>query len=663
MNHNSPFSDARYEPELMTYFFLPGRDFIFDFSKFQIPQSTYLFGSRGTGKTTLLHALDAKRRMDKRDNSLRDALTEFPESPPILGFYMKVSDSSFSLLNSYLEKHCQHDDTYLNLFSLYLDLIWLPNLLKVLHQKSIENELPISVENERNYLQAIIDEDETIRTIVCKHGAPTFLSTARALREMSRSFNAKISFPDEQIRVDEPYLRFEVGELGHAFCDKLDILLEKTQLDRQGWIIKVLVDEAENLTEKERTALNTIVRCARSPISYTIAYVSHPDSINTSETFREQLRSDAHDAQIILSFYNLEPDDEHTLRLDKQFKYYVEGVIKARLRYRFNLNIDFSTEALLGKLDINDLLTRILSDSESPAAQRLIESAKQLKEDGLFSKEVSLPIYQAFLFDNNAASKGNLLKDGERRRQESQEIRKKMVAAYLAICKEYRKEPSGPLYASSDMLLQMSDNCIRDYLRQMDAIFQEVDKTPKEFISMSIDVAVQNRALNDASKKKRKSLKSRDLPHPDVINQFVNGLARITVDIQTSDTIEKLLRSTERGIFVVDISGDSKRTNNIVKLVNQAADYGFLIIKKRTNSMLAFRVHCSLSAAFGFSYRGAYYTIPISIDVLHRMAFGRQEESELTVKNYISQILKISDSDQFSLFGRNNRGNGDDDNV
>jgi hypothetical protein len=99
----------------------------------------------------------------------------------------------------------------------------------------------------------------------------------------------------------------------------------------------------------------------------------------------------------------------------------------------------------------------------------------------------------------------------ETRGQESAEIRKRMVAAYMCLCREIGADIR---YAGDLMLLQMSDHCIRDFLAQIHELFLESAKPLGDFVREQIPSLTQHRALARASRQKRSSCLVVRLPGP-----------------------------------------------------------------------------------------------------------------------------------------------------
>lgn len=223
------------------------------------------------------------------------------------------------------------------------------------------------------------------------------------------------------------------------------------------------------------------------------------------------------------------------------------------------------------------------------------------------------------------------------RKQGSEQVRKKMVGAYLLICSLLRHRP---LYASADMVLQLSDNCIRDFLRQMECIFFESGLPLDKFLEeKSLSSVVQNKGLAKAAEVKSSLLSERILNRPAEANQLVIGLAHLTRLLQIDQRNDAALRTPERGLFVFE-SGQSDDSLEDELLIREAAAAGYLRlydINDNTPEDLVFRVHTSLAPRFGFSYRGAYYRTPLSQAAVRALREARTDNDLRRVAHHLSR--------------------------
>jgi hypothetical protein len=263
----------------------------------------------------------------------------------------------------------------------------------------------------------------------------------------------------------------------------------------------------------------------------------------------------------------------------------------------------------------------------------------------------ALPIYETYLEwrTNKQLPTGDESK-WTKRKITSQVTRKAMIAAYLSIMHEIKTDPR---YAYSDMILQLSDSCIRDFLNSLEQIFRESKLSLLQFMTGGVvRPTIQHAGLKIASKAKVDSLPTHGVNHPSCTAKLIEGLGKLTSLLQSQSKDGRHLKSTERGIFELDMSANGNATERAVQLVVEAAEAGFLKIINKSELKLEFRVHTSLAPAFGFSYRGAYYPVTIGSVELAMLA---DSEDDKAITKLVHDLFERMDgrrgTDLFGDFG------------
>ena len=416
--------------------------------------------------------------------------------------------------------------------------------------------------------------------------------------------------------------------------------------DENKWHFKICMDECEILTSFQQLVINTYVRVSKWPVFPIVSYVSSPSDI--SSTLIPKLTLQQADRNLIV-LDNMEQNE---------FKELTEGIASARCQeFMRSTDVSFNSETTLGKLNINALLSIIIDVSENQAKKNeLLEDAREFANILDSSKCKEPPIYEAYLAKK---LKLPIIKHSDstnQRYQKSQQYRKKMVAAYLSICHELKVKKVR--YASSTMVLSLSDNCVRDFLIQLDNIYQKSGWELTKFLNNQVSLELQSDAIIDASHNKRDSIPNSELKYPVQVRKIINGLAIITAIIQSSDDYDRHLRSTERGLFQLTSSEtQSDKLMDTLEFIQDAIDAGFLRGKKGKDGSHTFRVHTSLAPAFGFSYRGAYYKVKLTLDDLYHL---REANSENNLEKAARTIAKkISErSEDLTLFSNEDNDNG-----
>lgn len=543
-----------------------------------------LVGTRGTGKTTLLKALSWDERLNNSffKNELRDAAF----AKKYIGLYFKLPNLQLALLDRWLRDADDFD--YAAIFAFYLDLCWLEAAVPALEHLEAAGVISLQTRCEQQFFaqfQSLFNDC----SLEIGNVAAEKQTIAGALSLMHSMRNALERFARRRSDINDVLESLPVGQIGsfgRAVGAALTSAIDAgSPAGSPPWSLRICMDEGEALSLRQQRVINSMLRIAEWPVFYVVAYVSRP--LDVTSTFLPNQTLQVADRQIHIL-------DEIT---DKEFRLLAEGVINARLRAA-RANSRFRSRDLLGPLDVNRLLLRILRDSEDEFAARLLAAA-QVEATG----EGPPPIYETYLRLRRPELSDDLT-GRARRRQSSTSIRKQMVAAYLNICSDLN---SRPIYASSDMVLQISDKCMRDFLRQMDTIYRHSGLDIGDFLEREVSIDQQNAGIREAAEVKITLFAERVFSQSAQANQLVDVLARVTADVQTSGRNYEQLRTPERGIFTYH-TGNRLEPSPNESLIRDAADAGFLkILPEEQMGVLRFRVHASLAPHYGFSYRGAYY--------------------------------------------------------
>ena len=211
-----------------------------------------------------------------------------------------------------------------------------------------------------------------------------------------------------------------------------------------------------------------------------------------------------------------------------------------------------------------------------------------------------------------------------------------MVAAYLSICSELGQEVR---YASADMVLQISDKCIRDLLLQLHCILLETGNDLESMVRVGVSVSRQNRGIRRASQEKVTNLPKSGVTAPAEVSKIVEGLARVTARIQREEGGRRALLSSERGVFLLDVLALSVESP-LLEILREASEAGYLKMLSQDDKKWRFRVHCSLAAAYGFSYRGAYYDVSVGVSELEKLRVAEGRESlERAINSIVDRVL------------------------
>ena len=478
----SPFLDNRFEHEIRHLYYIPNNLY----EALEQAKPCMLFGARGTGKSTLLRSLSYRERC--LNDGLRIQLQK-RRAAPFLGIYIKIPEVLVQGIREWLGREPSYGR--IALFSRYLELVQLQEIFSAASEYLINSGTgPDSARSEAIAVAIML---KSFRSALSE----LELGSSRppeSLLEMSHLFKSirkSIEYLAQRgVSPDDVIAKAgdlgQLGELSNSLCGCLYGLMEKYQGDLTP-IFKVCMDEAECLDEIGIRILSTWIRNSKVPLCHVVSFVSKRE--RQSETYIPNLTLQAADVNVV---------DLDSLK-NNDFEKFAEGVVSLRIREylaryaQIQLELSaayvFNTEKLFGKLNINFLLEGILKNSVAPWGKKLLRDAEAnaAGEGGAVDRRAdkggdafALPIYETYLHER---LKTPVIDRDEpkwtKRRASSSQARKPMVAAYLSICCDLS---TGPLYAYRDMIFQLSDGCIRDFLLLLQSIFEASNMSVEEFV-------------------------------------------------------------------------------------------------------------------------------------------------------------------------------------
>ena len=636
------------------------------------PKSFYVYGSRGSGKTSLLRSICWEDLAFNSSLKMQRKLSDFNH----LGIYIRFPDHVSASMDISQWGHAydhseQAEHAYHSFFSLAVELACVEKALEAAHSLRLEGLVCYQPSQELEIVEGIAKEFPQFGKIAGSE-PKTFLDFARVCRRTIRLMNEACSrgsvadlLPYLPPREANQFLNLAIENLYNA-------IRIKSGNNEKRVVFKFCLDDCEVLSPTQKRSLNTLVRLSRSPVFWIVSSV---DTVRfDSKTFiSAQPLTDADRAVISLND-----------REDKAFKELCQAVVSLRLlstaspaeqnRLGKTKPTDFfDLDGRLGVENVNSVIATMVRRSTKSDAKNIREAAEilqsllkaplGLQEEKADSQE--LPYYEAYILmhwrgredsfdiDFDKANFGRITQHAANFEEPRFRawLRRKQSAALYHIASRL-KVRNVPL-AGSNMIIGLSDRSIRDFLEIMGEIFEEyvrrqrlvpgsTDSLDKFARSGSkISAEVQSRGIQNASARYVAGVGYGEETEMDAMARLIRGLGHFVSNLQTNTADPRTLRTTERGIFFLQLSEGGIPEDEAVtvkKAIEQAELSGYIRAESIPHHMksklqsgdadaMTFRLHRRFAPYFNFSYRGPYEVVRISPKSIASLIYGHNDET------------------------------------
>lgn len=613
----SPFKLIRWENEDSRHFYFLDTS---DYRKIrEARKHCFVIGHRGTGKTSLLKALNWRERMS--NPSLGSELLSDAFSDGVVGCYFGLQYLQMDVINDWLTDATPSVSHAI--LSSYLRGLWIEEVCKAVTALRASANLS-SLASEIDGLSALEEEFEQWLPPQIRAGLPAFTGplSLKRLRDAATAMTVEIyarasdMFSSAAAVAGELRLGRLVDLTNHLFEALARMLPARTGVP---WVFQMCIDEGEYLSEAGRRTVRTLVRECRSPLLMTVASL---DDLGV-ETINPRVRLTVHD-RVLLDLRS---------RSLRQFMDLINGILRERLSSMGLGTGRFDVAELLGNFDLDHLLLQ--ARPENPEARRQIAAwAKEAARDDDGVRP--LPPIRAFLA-GSAATEASIDR-ADRRASESSGYRKKFVAGYLKLLATLGVRE--PVYAGTTISLRMMENSLRDVFLFLDECFElaEPDKTinlndrlDRFLRRRPVRPAIQNAALKRLSRAKMADLDGRLVNLTTVSRAIVEFMSRLSNKLDM-DPAPAPITVPERTSFlfevpVVDGSIDGRweqatRVSAILEAIHNCTREGYLVggIDPSSPNQLQVRVNRTLAKLHGFSYRQPQYVSRVRWNHLDRIA-------------------------------------------
>jgi hypothetical protein len=624
-------------------------------------KSVYVAGTRGSGKTSLLKAINWRERLfnptvrDQLGDELSDYVAVYFRLPDYLTSAIGLIDWEKSFPESVSPELVGYE-----LFSQLIELVAAQLICEAISSLRSSQRFSYTPGEEEALVTAVVSRFPAFKKII----GPALCSSLDDLSVILQSMHQRLNILITRGQVKEAFeLALEVQP--GVFINELGKMIRELACKADGacspnFHLKICIDDCETLHPLQQRFLNSLVRSSKNPLFWVISFVS-VDYDSTTTVHLNQTLSDADRTQLILddmkphAFYRL-CEEVSLLRI----YYSVVGNAQSESLQNLPKNF-FALEALLGKVTLDSVLLNLAMHSLSAEFAELVERSRDRKKQ---SRNSVPPIYETYVLEKL----GDRLID-ERPENKSAYMRRKQVAAYLAICSEYRI--SNIPYVGARTVVSMSNLCIRDYLELLGAIFDEAVKR-KEIRSLAdllqretpLSLDTQSNGVRSSSRQKFDGIRNSMERDSAEAMRTVEFLGKLTARLQSNHAAESTLATPERGHFIFDFKSVDERNPQgevrkklVTRVLRRCEADGLLRPSKTFTSddaetyELAFYLHRRFAAEFRFSYRGPYAYVRMPMAEFIEVCEGGSANSvdELVDRAY-NQIQKVTPSDHPKLF-------------
>lgn len=644
-------------------------------------RSIYVIGTRGTGKTSLFRSIywaDILRGRVPDPNQKSNR-----EKRLLLGLYIRPPLLQMSVLDDapLPEEHNSHpfnESIRFDLFSYLLTGAILCDLFSAISALRGAGRFSYSVGDEQQFVTLYT---KTFPALLQFNKRSRNITDFISLSELFEDF-----FDNLRIRITRGQVSSILNNIppvpGNELLHRTNILATqflREKSDLPDVCVRVCVDDCESFTRLQQRYLNSLVRDQRSDIFWTLAYVDH----NFDAVAVLQKGQSLSDADRVIVDLNNQPFD--------QFSAFCNEVTRLRLsnsgldsaRFTALTSSTGILKSILGDTDVNAMFERLISHSKNPLVHAFHERAALFTKryhshfrSGKYPTDAeieagdteSILYYQCYLYETLVAG-GPFTNRKEIKLREGPWFRRKMRAALLHFSRRY--ELSRIPYYGWQSIVSLSDNCVRDYLETMAAIFEDIGTSRLRSAKRTIGADSQRKACERSSRQKFESIREvvdDENRHVTILVQF---LGKLTAQLQSDPGTVDPLRTPERGVYHINYQHyldnmrgtpdlAATRVGSVRRLISRAENGGFLRMvipeehvglpmDRRPVGEDRFTLHRRFAPLFGFSYRGPYEPVALPVDAI---ASIYEDADSFSVDSWVNTVVSLvlsSTPDQISL--------------
>ncbi len=643
----NPFEGQRWEQDSQHIIYLP-ENLIISLEK---RQDIYLVGSRGTGKTTFLRALNWKTRLENR--SIR---YQVREEDLFVKKYIGIYINTMSFGDSIFERDNAKDDTSLMLlYSLWAEVNVLYRIVEAIESLYEKNHIDFEIKAEQLQCNKVYDYlSNLFGDIFLENKINTNSEyNITLLKEVLSELRKKTI--DEKENLKHRCDSYSYGDLIEKTVPNLVSLCDKDNTNK--WCTKICFDAVESAPNFHKI-INTLVGKKLSDrVWFIISGLTHRD-IDMYQTY--------------IPNHNLTNDDKLHIDLDEiffltdkakrsAFNSFAQGICDLRLKHSdlmlqnsknlINSGKEFDLSQHLGVWDMNEILNVFLKRKKSLSVNKhfadFMKSVQENKETDKYLTDFP-PYIETYYYDilkNDQKWKGDLLKS----RQKNSATGKKYIVITLALLREYSLSNSTP-YVGHRQIISLCSST-RDFLKIMEALFnvrlgKKSCKNLSDFFSYKAElnlseIEAQTEAVVRVANDKYGGIKKKygRGKATERMSVFIDTCGTILFDLQAKRELSSLM-SEEKRIFTTSFKDDKKR--RLYKFLQAAADDTYIKILRETIANGLIKVDFELARLFAPRYKSSFRQTQVKIimdgEILKELSDCEADSCDQISKKLINSI-------------------------
>lgn len=597
-------------------------------------------GRRGSGKTSILDSLDWRTVWGIKGHHWivgpEDAKKIYESPPKFLGAIFRLESMDMAYWKNWMDRHGDVTGAQ-KYFGTYLDLVFIDLFLSAIEQiKNLQKEhkwdsankvFRDSVDSEK-----VLAEDLYLTAFPDRKSRPllreiSFSSLRSLIRDQHNHLRNLVNRMTsiEVMLHDVPVL--SPASLTQCFADGLI----KHYPSLSEWLVFPLLDDCNHLESWQNQVVMQAVFKTRRPLAYKLSSIQ---GLRTDMVTIDDKPVSEHQMKIL----PIMPESLRGGEFTTDYVDLINGICRAKIESHFKNGkaAQFDMRKLLGDFDLQERLKSTLLSSEKPVILTL------LKDSSVRSQETKEPysITSTWLMQKEVRkvhmplSLNSKEEKVQRRRIDSQYLKKWNLSAGIAICKEAKQ--AFP-YSGWRIITHLSGGSIREVLSIFAQLWSNVKKPESIFFGdKAIDWSSQRKAVLDAANSRYGCIDtapifagngSTDSSQPISVANIVDRLGVLFSRLQTYPVI--ILNPEIASLRVASKDLDSEvceairfaiRTGAVVRMTDECGDQYTIGLQPL------------LAARYGNSYRNPFY-YPYRVS---------HEDMELIFKGTTPEVDKLT---------------------